>query len=470
MREVKIKNRRSLLSSGNKYERKQILDSIEAGLNSVYPSNLVRNKLQIKSNRIFVLPTSQTYNLGDYHKILVVGGGKASGALAQELERMLGNRITDGYVNILEGTRSKFRTERIELNQARHPTPDQRGVNGTRKILKILNLQSDKKTLVICLISGGGSSLMALPAKGITLNDKIATTDLLLRSGANIDQINCVRKHMSGIKGGQLVQYTHGATVLSLIVSDVVGDHLESIASGPTVPDSSTFSQAKEILRQFKILNKVPPSVRNRIEEGVRGLVPETPKPNDPLFSKVSNVIIGSNEIACEEIIRTLKKRLRSSVDLTYLGSAITGEASLVARKLLNLASRAGSRSTKGRTALVWGGETTVTVRGNGVGGRNQEEALSALLELAKRRTRKATLCFVGTDGIDGKTNAAGAIVDYSTFMKATEIGLNGAEYLERNDSNTFFRNVGNSLIISGSTGTNVNDVGMAILTKSAAY
>ena len=464
---AQIKNRKSLLSVGNKVERALILDCLEAAVNSVLPFNLINKELQVRSNRLYLPSSHLRLDLSKFQKIIVIGGGKATGYLAEGLERKLGKYITEGYVNVLEGTKNLFRTKKIELNEASHPVPNQSGVKGTREMLKLLKT-ADPSFLVICLISGGGSSLLPFPAKGITLEEKIETTELLLRSGADIDRMNCVRKHISGVKGGQLVREGNGATFLSLVISDVVGDHLESIASGPTVPDPSTFSEAEHILSDLKILDQIPQAVRNRIESGRKGHVAETPKPGDPIFDRVSNVIIGSNKIACNSIQRELRKRLRDSVKLTYLGSSIVGEASSVAKDLVSKSVGIWKKSRKPFSAIIWGGETTVTVRGNGIGGRNQEEALSALQSIGDSNNPNITISFFGTDGIDGKTNAAGALVDLSTYRKAKELRLDPSKYLERNDSNTFFRRVGNSLILTGPSGTNVNDIGIAILRRES--
>jgi glycerate 2-kinase len=464
----KIKNRRSLLSVGNKRERRIILDCFEAALRAVSPSTLIERELNVSSSsQLLKVPRAGLeFDLSRFRKVIVIGGGKASGYLAEGLEKKIGKFITEGYVNILEGTRRLFHTKKIVLNEASHPIPDQSGVNGTRKMLELLS-RADRSSLIICLISGGGSALVPLPAKGITLKEKIMTTELLLRSGANIDQINRVRKHISGVKGGQLVRHGNGATFLSLIISDVVGDHLDSIASGPTVPDSSTFFDAEQILSDLKILDLVPGPVRERILLGCKGLIPETPKPNDPIFGRVSNVIIGSNSIACNAIQNLLKKKLGRSVDLSYLGSSVIGEARNVARTLVTRSLRYSKNSERPYFALVWGGETTVTVRGNGIGGRNQEEAISVLLNLGNAgESSDLTFGFIGTDGIDGETNAAGALIDFSTHERAKKVGLDARKYLENNDSNTFFKKVGSSLIITGPTGTNVNDVGMAISRK----
>jgi glycerate 2-kinase len=460
-----IKNRRSLLSIGNKKERVIVLDCLSQAVESVLPVNLIENELEVKSNVLRLRRRHLRYDLVKLRKIIVVGGGKASGYLAQGLERKLGNHIDEGYVNILEGTKKKFRTKKIVLNEASHPIPNQSGVRGTKEMLKLLE-EADPSSLVVCLFSGGGSSLAPLPATGLTLEEKIQTTELLLRGGADIDRMNCVRKHISGVKGGQLIREGKGATFLSLIISDVVGDHLESIASGPTVPDPTTFSQAKQILLDLKILDKVPFAVRKRIELGCEGKVSETPKPGDPIFDRVSNVIIGSNKIACERMQEVLKKRLGSSFNLKYLGSDIIGEASDVARDLVSKSLSYGKRFGKRYSALVWGGETTVTVKGNGIGGRNQEEALSALEYVGELNNPNITIGFFGTDGIDGKTDAAGALVDLSTYNKAKYLGLSLKQCLKQNDSNTFFKRVGNSLILTGPTGTNVNDIGIAIVRK----
>jgi glycerate 2-kinase len=458
-----IKNRRSLVSVGNRWERATIIDSINGALRSVHPTNLIQKELLVKSGILYVKASHRKYDLTKFRNIIVVGGGKASGYMAQELERKLGDYIDEGCVNILEGTKKKFRTRKIFLHEASHPLPNNRSIVGTKRIVSLLR-EADSFSLVICLISGGGSALVSFPARGITLSEKIKTTKLLLNSGADIEEINCVRKHVSSVKGGQLVKEGNGATFLSLIISDVVGDNVESIASGLTAADSTTFCEAKQILLDKKIFDKVPKAVRNRIQYGCDGKISETPKPGDPIFDRVSNVIIGNNKIACNELSQAIKRKMIGEIKIDYLGSRITGEASWVAKGIVSKMVRFSKLSKKPYSALVWGGETTVTVKGNGIGGRNQEEALSALEEIGELNNHPSiTLAFIGTDGIDGKTNAAGALVDNSTFVQAKKLGLLTRAYLDKNDSNTFFRRVRNSLIITGPTGTNVNDIGVAI-------
>ncbi len=462
---ISSRNRKSVTSFGNEKERELIIEGLEAAISSVSPDTLIENELHIDSDHIVVPRIRLRYDLKEFDKIIVIGGGKASGFLAQGLEQKLGKYISSGYVNILQGTKKLFHTKRIVLNEASHPVPDQAGVRGAREMVKLLR-GLDRHGFAICLISGGGSSLMPLPAKGIALADQILTTDFLLRSGANIDQMNCVRKHISAISGGQLVREGNGARFLSLIISDVVGDHLESIASGPTAPDPTTFADAKRILSNLKLFNQVSRRVRRRIGAGCRGLIKDTPKPGDPVFSSVANAIIGSNTLACEGAKRQLVRRMRHPISVKYLGSAIVGEASLVARNLVADAQKFGKRSRRRYSVLVWGGETTVTVKGQGTGGRNQEQALSALQAIGETSDKAVTIGFFGTDGIDGKTEAAGALVDFSTYRKAIRLGLDANKYLKENDSNSFFRKVGKSLVITGPTGTNVNDIGIAVIAR----
>ncbi|MHB1908902.1 MAG: glycerate kinase type-2 family protein [Nitrososphaerales archaeon] len=438
-------------------EKAIILDAIESALDAVSPSTMLSEIMKVKSGTIYVKGL-HPLRISSFDKIIVVGGGKASGSLAESLERILGlENISGGYVNILKGTKHHYSTKKISLNEASHPVPNRDGVKGVRTMLSILK-NATKDSLVICLITGGGSSILPLPAKGIALQEIVTTTDLLLRAGADIDQMNTVRKHISSIKGGQLLRYTNGARVLSLIISDVVGNHLDSIASGPTSPDKSTFSDAIEILDAFNISKQVPSSVLNRLKQGANGALQETPKPGDSIFSNVSNILIGSNEIACKAAIKRLEKDFPKNV--YYLGSSWKGEARDTYQRIISKCVRLSKAK---RSAFVWGGETTVTVRGEGIGGRNQEQALAAFRDICKSQD-KITIAFFATDGIDGKTNAAGAIVDRSLCDKARSMKLDPERFLEKNDSNTFFQKIGHSLIRTGPTGTNVNDLGVAIL------
>ncbi len=439
------------------------MDCLEAAIDQVSPIKLLERSLRFEKGILSFLPSGEKYDLSKCDKVLVVGAGKASGYLAQSLEKIIGSQnITAGYVNVLQGTKRLFRTKKIKINEASHPTPNEAGVRGAKQIAELLKAASDR-SLVICLISGGGSSLLPLPPPDIPLKDEIETTDFLLKAGASIDDINCVRKHISLVKGGQLVRLANQSPrFLSLIISDVVGDHLESIASGPTYPDSTTYQDALEVLRRYDLTKIVPKTVLIHLNKGAAGKIPETPKSGSKLFSKVSNHIIASNKDAC----RAITEKLSRGRTCNYLGSSWRGEASDLARNLVGLFCQdsISSENNESVQSFVWGGEATVTVRGTGVGGRNQEEALSALASLGDCSSRSLTVAFFATDGIDGNTNCAGAIVDADSYRRAKKMHLSLKTFLSNNDSNSYFRKLRSSLIISGPTGTNVNDIGIAIV------
>jgi glycerate 2-kinase len=456
-------NKRKLASTGNRADRALILRSLEDAVDAVLPGNVLARKLNFRNNVLTFLPTREKYDFRKYDKVVVVGAGKASGFLAQSIEKLLGPKnIAAGYVNILQGTRNYFKTKRIQLNEASHPVPNRAGEVGAEHIVHLLG-QLSEDSLAICLISGGGSSLLPLPTPDITLSDEVRTTDLLLKAGANIDEMNCVRKHISRVKGGQLVKLAKNRPqFLSLIMSDVVGDHLESIASGPTAPDPTTYGEALQILERYDLTRRVPSSVLAHLKRGHAGEEKETPKPGDEVFSKVSNHIIASNRDACMAAIRNLKtsKAVRS---VNYLGSYWHGEAVVLAQNLAGFLCHGGDQNRGLVQAFVWGGEATVTVHGNGKGGRNQEQALAAL-EIIGTCERKITAAFFATDGVDGKTDAAGAVIDCEIFSLAKKKKLDCNAFLRNNDSNTLFKKLGDSLIITGPSGTNVNDVGIALV------
>ena len=344
------------------------------------------------------------------------------------------------------------RLKSVRIVRSTHPLPSEKGAKAVRKMLDLLQ-GAGSRDLVIVLVSGGGSALMPSPFRGVTVDELQLTTNLLLKAGADIGETNCVRKHLSEIAGGRLIEKMNGARVLTLLISDVVGDDVSSVASGPTVPDPTTFSDAKRILKARSIWERIPLSVRRTVQEGVEGIISETPKPGDRVFSRVANVILGSNDVATAAASQVLSNR---GYRVTR-ASSVTGEARDVGKKLASLA-RAESGS--GRWAAVWGGETTVTVRGGGTGGRNQEVALAAAIEL--RGTSGITVVSFGTDGVDGPTRAAGAIADSTTFERARARGLDPLASLRDNDSHPFFRSLGD-LVVTGPTGTNVNDVMIAL-------
>ena len=413
--------------------------------------------MRVRENELVIGTFS--VKLSEYRRVLVIGGGKATAGMALEMEQILDGRITGGSVNIPAYTNPWPKSSRIEFNPATHPVPSQQGCQGVRKMLKLIG-EPSKDDLVVCLISGGGSALMPLPSKGLGLTDKQKTTQLLLKSGARIDEINAVRKHLSDIKGGRLAEKLYPAMVVSLIISDVVGDRLDSIASGPTVPDSTSYSDAYNVLNERGLWHRIPGSVRNHIKEGKEGRLPDTPKEGSKIFKRVHNVLVGTNMESCKAAARVLRTRGYRTL---ILSTRIRGEASEVGKVISGIASdiRENQLPINPPAAIVAGGETTVTVHGKGRGGRNQELVLSAALAI--RGFPKVLVSSIGTDGIDGPTRAAGAVADGSTVERGLRKGLDADTYLRENNSHEFFKKL-KDLIVTGPTGTNVNDILIAIV------
>ncbi|MEO8597884.1 MAG: glycerate kinase [Candidatus Solibacter sp.] len=388
-----------------------------------------------------------------YRHIYVIGAGKAGASMALAAERVLGKRITAGLVNVKDGHLAKLK--RIELNQCGHPVPDRRGIEGAARIAEIA-AQAGREDLVICLVSGGASALLPFPAEGITLEEKQAATRLLLASGANIHEINAVRKHISRIKGGQLARLAAPARVESLLLSDVIGDNLDVIGSGPTAPDASTFAAAAAILDRYGIRSRVPASVRQRIEAGMRGEIAETPKPADPLFARVQNTVVGGNRLALDAAARAARELGYRTL---ILSSTIEGETREIARMHAAIAREVvdSGRPVRPPACIITGGETTVTIKSDGLGGRNQEFVLAAALDIAG--LDRVVIFSAGTDGTDGPTDAAGAIADGATLRRKPD----ARAYLERNDSYHYFQAL-KDLVITGPTNTNVMDVRLLLI------
>ena len=457
---IEIINREKLIENGETSDirrgRDLALQCLEHAVNAAEPKQLIRAKMRIKNDHLLI--EDCTFDLGKFKHVYVVGGGKAGGKMAQAIEDIMCKYVTAGVINIPYGTRQK--TDVIELNEASHPVPDEAGVTGTLRIMALAE-QAKEDDLIICLISGGGSSLMPFPREGISLKDKQALTNALLKSGAAINEINTVRKHLSAFKGGWLAKKAYPATLLNLVLSDVMGDPLDSIASGPTVPDATTFSDARKILEKYDLWLSVPFSIRKILSEGAKGLLQETPKPNDFVFEKVHNFVIGNNRTASQAAIDFLGSK---GLNTLLLADMLAGEAREVGKALPKLASEViVCIDTSRSLGVVAGGETTVTVRGKGVGGRNQELALSAALNLPE--SGKCVIASFSTDGIDGPTDAAGAIIDGSTLKRARQLGLDPEKYLANNDSYSFFTKLGD-LICTEATGTNVNDISVIIALK----
>ena len=426
-----------------------------AALQAADPSAAVRRHVRLEGETL--VAGGHRYPLRSFDRIWVVGAGKASAAMASAVEGLLGRRIAGGLVNVKYGHAARLR--RIEINESGHPLPDAAGVRGAARIAEMVQ-RAGSRDLVICLISGGASALLPLPAPPVTLEEKQAVTGLLLASGASIAEINAVRKHLSAIKGGQLAKLAYPATVISLLLSDVVGDALDVIGSGPTAPDRSTFAEARAILEKYALDARVPAAVRERLAAGMRGEIPETPKANDPAFRSTRNVIVGSNRLAVDAAAAMARQ---FGFKPLVLSTTIEGETREVARMHAAIAREV---ATSGRPArppvcLISGGETTVTLRGAGLGGRNQEFVLAAAIDLAG--CPGVTVLSGGTDGTDGPTDAAGAIADGATLAHAGARGLDARRHLAENDSYRFFDALGD-LLKTGPTRTNAMDVRLLLI------
>jgi len=452
---VNIKNYEELLkNSGSSLDRKArelAVRALDAALEAVDPEIIIKSKVQMKGNALKI--GDLTVNLAEFKNIFVVGGGKASGCMGEALEKLLGDRIKDGAINVPYAGPS-YQTRRIKIQRASHPIPDISGVKGAGHMLGLVS-QAEENDLIICLLSGGGSSLMPQPCAGVSLRDKRRITGALLKSGATINEINTLRKHISGFKGGWLAKRAYPATVVNLILSDVVGDPLDVIASGPTVPDSTTFQDAIEILKRYGLWTKAPTSMKKVLLNGEKGLIAETPKVDDKAFTKVHNIILGSNSTASFAALNSFQN---AKLHALLLSSCLEGQAKDVGTMLASVAREvvASGNPVAKPAGMVAGGETTVTVFGKGKGGRNQEIALGAALKLG--RIDGVVVASLSTDGVDGPTDAAGAIADGETILRAHKLGLDPRKFLADNNSYAFFSKL-DDLIMTGPTGTNVGDV-----------
>ncbi len=414
------------------------------------------NHVKITGDQLEVL--GKRYPLKEIGRVLVIGGGKASAGMALSLEGLLGERIEAGVVNIPRNLELSRRPRRIRLLEAGHPLPDAEGERGVEEMLGLLK-DAGRGDLVICLLSGGGSALMPFPVEGIALEDKHLVTKMLLEAGASIWELNAVRKHLSAVKGGRLAA-AHSAEMLVLVVSDVIGDPLDTIASGPCAPDATTFEDAVAVLQRFRLWSRVPEEVRSVLSRGLKRELAETPKEGDPVFSRVHTAIIGNNMTACRAAKEALVARGFNTLILT---TRLQGEARQAGVFLASVAAEAhvSGNPVRRPCALVAGGETIVRVTGRGVGGRNQELILSATLKTI--HMGRFAAASMGTDGADGSSSAAGAIIDSYTFERAKALGLSAEAFLDGNDSYSFFSGLGDTLI-TGPTGTNVNDITVFLL------
>ncbi|MHB0868895.1 MAG: glycerate kinase type-2 family protein [Chloroflexota bacterium] len=440
-----------LLNSGRMGgERRAALEVLSAALDAADPGKAVKRFLQLQGDTLQV--AGRSYDLRGYDRVLVVGAGKAGSSMASAVEEVLGDRVAGGIVNVKYGHVAP--TRRVKIHEAGHPMPDEQGLAGTQEMVALLE-GAGPRDLVISVISGGGSALMDLPVEGITLDHMKSLTDAMLRSGATINEINTIRKHLSQVKGGGLARIASPARVVSLILSDVVGNPLDFIASGPTVPDSTSFQDAWRVLEQYGLTDAMPEPIAARLRAGVRGEIPDTLKEGDPVFERVQNVVVASNELAAEA---AAEKARELGFNTLLLSTFVEGEAREVAKVYAAIAREmlAYGRPLARPACVIAGGETTVTVRGKGKGGRNQEMALSAAIKIAG--LEDVMIVPAATDGTDGPTDATGAIADGTTVARAQAAGIDAAEYLANNDAYHFFEKLGD-LIKTGPTNTNVNDL-----------
>jgi len=435
--------------------REDAVSIFRAGLEAANPVAAVERHVDVEGD---ILRVGQVpYPLDSFAGIYVVGMGKASALMAKPLLDHLGDRVMGGIINVKYGHR--YPLGGIRVVEAGHPVPDDEGLRGTREMMRLLE-GTGLRDLVFCLLSGGGSALAPAPAEGLSLGHKREVTRMLLECGAPIHEINSIRKHLSGIKGGRLARLAQPSRVISLVLSDVIGNDLSTIASGPTVPDPSTFYDCLRILTRFNLVDAVPHVVLKHLERGARGEISDTPKGDDPAFLRTQNLIVGSNALA-------LAAARETAAGLGYnaliLSSSVSGETREVARVHAAIGREVAETGSPvpPPACIISGGETTVTVRGKGKGGRNQEFVLAAALDMEGVEDTVVLSC--GTDGTDGPTDAAGAVADGQTVERGRRAGLDARRHLENNDAYPFFQAL-EDLIITGPTLTNVMDLRLILI------
>ena len=440
-------------AAARKVDALRILD---AALQAADPRACIRRSIRVEAGSLHLADVQ--FPLDQIDRLVVIGAGKATPAMASATEQILGDLITSGAISTKYG--HDVPLDRIRTTECGHPIPDEAGVEGANLMLEQLSGQTSR-SVVLALFSGGGSALMPAPAPGITLGEKQAATSALLNCGATINEINTVRKHLSGTKGGQLAREAQPARLVCLMLSDVIGDQLDAIASGPTYPDSTTFADCIELVTRYEIADILPAAVRSRLEQGAAGAVDETPKAGDPCFATAVTRVIGNNALALSAA-ETAAQAL--GYNTLVLSSRIQGEAREVAGVEAAIAQEISRehRPVVPPACLIGGGETTVAIRGRGQGGRNQELALAGAMALSG--WDGITLRSAGTDGTDGPTDAAGAVADGDTTARGQQLQMAAADYLDRNDSYNFFKPLGD-LILTGPTGTNVIDLQVLLVT-----
>mgnify|MGYP000264600392 CR=1 FL=1 len=451
------------MSAGvNALLRKDALSIFQQGIDAADPYQAVKNCLTLSDNTIEIAldlndPTQK--RMGQWSKVYIIAFGKAACRMAQAAVDIIPAQLITEKPIVITNIENVQLLKNIDVLGTGHPIPDTAGIDAAQRVTDQLK-RTKTGELVLTLISGGGSALLPYPVTEISLNDKQQTTDLLLASGAAIEQINYVRKHLSQLKGGQLAELALPADLHSFILSDVIGDDLSSIASGPTVADNTTFEDAINILTKNEIWDKIPPSVKAYLQKGAQGLAKETPKANADCFKNTSHTLVASNSISLNQSINTAKKLAYTT---TIFSSALCGEAKEIAEQLV-LAAKQIENSQKDATALLAGGESTVTIKGTGLGGRNQEMALAFAIAAEKHKL-KSHWAFLsgGTDGRDGPTDAAGGLVDSNTLNRIKQGKISPDNLLDNNDSYSALKE-SQDLVITGATGTNVADLQILLI------
>lgn len=428
----------------------ELAEIMSAALSAVDAEKVVRENLKFNDDAIFI--DGREFKLNQNSRLFVVGAGKAAASMAKAASEIFGDKISAGFVITKDNHASEKAAGKIEICEAAHPVPDARNV-AAAQMLKNLVSELTADDLVLVLISGGGSALTSLPVKGVSLADLRILTNQLLASGASINEINCLRKHLTELAGGKLALAAQPARVVSLVISDVVGSPLDVIASGMTAPDASTFADALNVLERFRLIEKTPRSILEHLQKGARGEIRETPKNGEKFWQNVANFIIADNRRAAEA---ALQKAREFGFDAEILTCFLEGEAREVGRVFAGISREYANKNLAKPFLLIAGGETTVTIRGDGRGGRNQELGLGAVRSFAG--IENALLITLATDGGDGNSDAAGAVVDGNTFQKASALGLKPEDFLGRNDSYNFFAPLG-AVLKPGATLTNVNDL-----------
>ncbi len=439
------------LDASSSLLRRDALAIFGAALKAADAGEAVRRSLHIRSGEIRA--GNARLRAVDFDRVFLLAVGKASVPMALAVEAKLGTRLSGGLIITKHGHQTR-QLPGLRVHEAGHPVPDEAGIRASRAAMELLR-KLNARDLLLLAISGGASALLTAPEEPVTLRDKQSTTQLLLRAGADIAQLNCVRKHLSALKGGRLAQLAHPATVVSLILSDVIGDPPDVIGSGPTAPDPSTFADALAVLDQFDLAGRVPKVVREHLKQGSAGERPDTPKADNRIFKAVHNVVIGSNRLALKAAKQEARRRGYRTIVLSSTMAGETREVAAVHAHILREIRESGN-PLPAPACVLSGGETTVTVTGSGKGGRNQEFALAGAMGI--QGVRDVLILSGGTDGTDGPTDAAGAIATADTVNRAKKKGLQAADYLKRNDAYPFFEALGD-LVKTGPTGTNVMDI-----------